>query len=305
MDHTASSPALRCPVYDSIDDLDCAMALCERINRTHSKSFHFSSAFLSAGKRRAIRAFYAFCRVTDDMIDSPTPCSVEEFSAWRLASRRSADSQTHPVLMAWTHVREKYGVPQQYIEELIDGCEMDRTISRYDTWESLTRYCYCVASTVGLVSMHIIGLTPGADACAAKDLAIDLGIALQLTNILRDVGEDLGRGRIYLPREDLARFDLGETDLESGAVDARFRTLMQFEIARAKALYERGLPGIAHLNPDGRLAVGAAGMLYRQILGAIEHNEYDVFTRRAHLTASGKVRRLPEIFQYVSRLELP
>ena len=239
------------------------------------------------------------------MIDRPQPATVKAFAEWRAASRRSADNQTDPVMMAWTSVRERYDVPQQYIEELIDGCEMDRTIVRYATWEALTRYCYCVASTVGLVAVRIIGLTHGADACAATALAIELGIALQLTNILRDVGEDLARGRVYLPQEDLEHFGLCDADLARGEVDARFRALMDFEIARANALYEHSLPGIQQLNADGRLAVGAAGMLYRGILGEVVRNDYDVFGKRAHLTASGKLRRLPGIYQYVSQLARP
>jgi phytoene synthase len=190
------------------------------------------------------------------------------------------------------------------VEELIDGCEMDLTVHRYETFEDLRAYCYRVASTVGLVSMHIIGVNgAGQDALlAAAPAAVDLGVALQLTNILRDVGEDLSRGRVYLPQADLRRFGYDESDLRAGVIDGRFRALMRFEIDRANALYERGWPGIADLAPDGRLAVGAAISLYRGILGRIVDNGFDVFRKRAHLTAAQKVLRMPGIYRSVRSL---
>jgi phytoene synthase len=282
--------------------LDAAFSLCDQITRAHSKSFYFSTAFLPVAKRRAVRAFYAFCRSTDDMVDVAVNRSAEALEAWRLASRRGPESQTDPVLRAWTTVRHAYRVPQRYIEELIDGCEMDLTITRYQDWPSLERYCYCVASTVGLVSMHIIGLNRAEQHDAAVAKATTLGVALQLTNILRDVGEDLSRGRIYLPQEDLIRFGYSDDDLRQRVIDARFKALMRFQMDRADALYDDGLGGVAYLKADGRLAVAAAAILYRGILGKIHLNDYDVFTRRAHLTNSEKVQRLPGILMHMRRL---
>ena len=286
--------------------MDRAFDLCDEITRDHSKSFHFSTRFLPADKRRDIRAFYAFCRATDDMVDVLSHSESETrryLDAWRHASRLSPAEQDNPVLAAWTTVRDRYNVPQRYVEELVDGCEMDLTVKRYDTWEQLRHYCYCVASTVGLISMHIIGVNNDDPRLFARSeqAAIDLGVALQLTNILRDVGEDLQRGRIYLPREDMARFDYTEADLRQGTVDARFRALMQFEIARARNLYAQSLPAIAALKPDGRLAVTAAAVLYRGILDKIEQNDYNVFTRRAYLTLGEKLRRMPFILRRAFR----
>ncbi len=287
-------------------DIERAFELCEEITRDHSKSFHFSTRFLPAEKRRAIRALYAFCRTTDDMVDVLSHSAAETrryLDAWRAASRLSAEEQANPVLAAWTQVRDRYNVPQRYAEELIDGCEMDLTISRYDTWEQLRHYCYCVASTVGLISMHIIGLTAD-DAqtyARAEAAAIDLGVALQLTNILRDIGEDLQRGRIYLPKEDLQLFDYTEEDLKSHVIDSRFRSLMQFEIQRARALYAQSLPAVAMLHADGRLAVTAAAVLYRAILDKIEQNGYNVFTRRAYLSFSEKLRHMPHIWRLAAQ----
>lgn len=298
---TASSPA-ELPL-----SLERAYQLCDEITCDHSKTFYFSTRFLPAPKRRAIRAFYAFCRTTDDMVDvlmKTEPEARASLSTWRVASRLEAAAQQNPVLAAWSAVREAYGVPQQCVEELIDGCEMDLSIRRYETWEALRRYCYCVASTVGLISMHVIGLVDNSPEtyARARTAAIDLGVAMQLTNILRDVGEDLQRGRIYLPQEDLRRFDYTEADLWNHVVDDRFRALMRFEIARARALYAQSLPAVALLRPEGRFAVAAAAVLYREILTKIEANDFDVFTRRAHLTFGEKLRCLPRILWTVQRL---
>jgi phytoene synthase len=280
-----------------------AFVLCEQITRAHSKTFFFSTAFLPQKKRRAIRAFYAFCRRTDDLVDESVNRSPEALEAWRIAARRPACDQQDPVLLAWSLTRDEHAVPQRYVDELIDGCEMDLTVTRYATWEALRRYCYCVASTVGLISMHIIGLRPGADAALAERQAIELGIALQLTNILRDIGEDLARGRIYLPQEDLQKFRYSDDDLRGRVLDARFKALLRFEMDRADALYDGSIPGIRLLRADGRLAVGAAAILYRGILGKIHLNDYDVFNRRAHLTNSEKMQRLPGIYMQIRRME--
>jgi phytoene synthase len=164
-----------------------------------------------------------------------------------------------------------------------------------------------VASTVGLISMHIIGVNDDDAALfeRSRQPAIDLGIALQLTNILRDVGEDLARGRVYLPQEDLRRFGYTEADLKAGVIDDRFRALMRFEIQRAREYYARSIPAIAALKPDGRVAVGAAAVLYRGILDKIIENGFDVFNKRAFLSFREKLRQLPWIVWMVKRLRLP
>lgn len=279
-----------------------AYAHCDAITEAHSKSFYFSTAFLDPDRRRAIRAFYAFCRTTDDLVDQPA-IQISNLEAWRHASRRDPGAQTDPVLLAWADTRERYAIPNRYAEELIDGCEMDLQISRYETWEALRHYCYLVASTVGLISMRVIGMRGGDDQMLDRyeAAAVDLGVALQLTNILRDVGEDLGRGRVYLPQEDLRRFDYTEEDLRRGVIDARWRALMRFEIDRAEALYERGWAGIPALRREGRLAVAAAAETYRGILREIAGNDYDVFRRRARVSGAGKFARLPSTWWRVAR----
>ena len=298
---------------DSAQDDDVAYAHCARITRQCSKSFYLSTGFLPAQTRRAIRAFYAFCRLTDDIVDTPNRAPgrapgrapMQDLTEWRHQSRLPARAQCHPVLYAWAATRDRYCVPQQLIEELIDGVAMDLTISRYETFDDLRLYCYRVASTVGLVSTHIVGLCEDDPhrVASAHAAATELGIALQLTNILRDVGEDLALGRIYLPQEDLRRFDYLEADLRAGIIDDRFKALMRFEIDRANDMYEQNLPGIACLKPEGRLAVGAAILLYRGILGRIADNGFDVFRRRAYLTTGEKLVRMPGIYRQIARLE--
>lgn len=282
--------------------LRAAYDACEKITQQHSKSFYLATRFLRPPERRAIRAFYAFCRTTDDIVDeSDDPIrAAANLDEWRHAARRPSTHQTHPVLLAWADTRERRHLPLQYSEELIDGCEMDLRVSRYETFEQLRHYCYLVASTVGLISMHIIGSVDGKpfDAPTTQS-AINLGVALQLTNILRDVGEDWARGRVYLPQEDLARFGYTEQDLSNGLNDARFQRLIQFQIDRTDALYAGNLAGLAQLKADGRMAVGSAILLYRGILGKIVNNGYDVFNRRAHLSPVEKLVRLPGIYRYV------
>jgi 15-cis-phytoene synthase len=286
--------------------LDAAYTFCADLTREHSKSFYFSTRFLPAEKKRAIRAFYAFCRATDDIVDHPANETnpAQQLAHWRTSARLHGKSQRNPILSAWADTRDRYEVPQRYIEELIDGCEMDLRVNRYETFDDLRQYCYRVASTVGLVSMHIIGVNNG-DARMiqqAQQCATTLGIALQLTNILRDVGEDWQLGRVYLPQEDLRRFEYTEDDLRHGAINERFRALMRFEIERTHRLYEEGWHGIAYLNREGRLAVGAAISLYRNILDRIVHNDFDVFTRRAHLSMLGKIKHIPGIYLNVRGL---
>jgi len=228
-----------------------------------------------------------------------------QLDAWRRAARLNCAMQDNPVLAAWSLTRDAYDVPQRFVEELIDGCEMDLSVKRYETWEQLQHYCYCVASTVGLISMHIIGVMDDDEALLhrSQQPAIALGIALQLTNILRDVGDDLGRNRIYLPQEDLRRFDISEDELRAGAMTDRFRALMKFEIERAHALYDNSMAAIGNLKPDGRVAVGAAIMLYRGILDKIVANDYDVFNKRAFVSTSEKLRRMPAIIWKVNRMK--
>lgn len=271
-------------------NLEDAYRICTQITRTHSRSFFMSSQFLPAEKRQAIRALYALCRTTDDLVDQSGGDPERSLARWVALLHAPEPPQNDPVLLAWADTARRYEVPQPLVNELLAGVAMDLTVSRYATFDDLWLYCYRVASVVGLLSMHIVGYRQG-----AQPYAVSLGIALQITNILRDVGEDAARGRIYLPQEDLARFDLCDDDILHGRRDERFRALMRFEIERSHTLYEESWPGMALLSADSRFAIGAAAQVYRGILGKIVANDFDVFTRRAHLSLGEKLWVLPGV----------
>lgn len=271
-----------------------AYAHCEAVTRQHSRTFYVASALLPKGKREAARALYAFCRVTDDIVDCSTQTNEREkaLAVWR-GQISSAHPHPHsPVCLAWSHTQATYHIPQAYAQQLMDGCARDIYQTRYQTFDELAEYAYGVASTVGLMAMHIIGF----QGQEAIPYAIKLGVALQITNILRDVGEDWRNGRVYLPQEDLALFGLDERDIERGVVDDRWRAFMRFQIDRCRQLYADSVQGIALLDSSGRFAIGAAAHLYEAILEDIEQHDYDVFSRRARVSTWGKLSRLPRIW---------
>lgn len=278
-----------------------AFRLTEAVIKAHSRTFFFATALLPRRERQAIRVLYAFCRATDDLVDSQC-ASRADLERWRTQVALPPEAQANPLLYAWATVRQHYRVDPRYEQDLLDGVGMDLEHCRYATWDELRLYCYRVASTVGLLSIPMIGLAHGVTFEQAAPFAIELGIALQLTNILRDVGEDARKGRVYLPLDDLAAFDLTAQDILNGVMDARFIALMQFEIARARELYRRALPGIRLLHPRARPAVGAAALLYAAILDEIERIGYQVHTRRAHTTTWRKLRLLPTILVQIGRL---
>ncbi len=280
----------------SIDhELAQSYAHCRRVTRQASKSFALAARLLPAPKRCAIEALYAFARTSDDLVDEhDEPTRALETWIAQVQGRLAGDD---PLLPAWADVSQRYALPSGLTQELLAGVGMDLSIKRYATFSDLQLYCYRVASVVGLLSMHIIGFTPG-----AEPYAIQLGIALQLTNILRDVGEDAARGRIYLPLEDLERFGVREEDILAGVQSESFQALMRWEIARAEALYQASWPGIAMLHRDGQMAVAVAALLYRAILPKIAANGYDVFTKRAFVPLREKLLLLPAIGLQLSAL---
>jgi 15-cis-phytoene synthase len=273
-----------------------AYSLARDITRDASKSFYLATLLLPRRKRRSIQALYGFLRTTDNIVDDGGPgATLVALESWRIRSRRPAEEQDHPVLLAWADTRDRHGVPQSLAEELIDGVAMDLAIRRYESFADLERYCYRVASTVGLMCLHIVGCAddhPDA-VTTATPYAVQLGLAMQLTNILRDVGEDARSGRIYLPLDELAAAGYSEADVLSGAITPAFRRLMEDQIARAESFYTASRAGIALLHPDSRFAIAAAAAIYRGILPKIVANDYDVFTRRAHLTLREKLLILP------------
>ncbi|MGH2485006.1 MAG: phytoene/squalene synthase family protein, partial [Ktedonobacterales bacterium] len=271
---------------------DQAYEYCRGVARVIARTFYYGSLFLPQPKRRATWALYAFCRTADDIADEPAlfPQPLAELEGWRQGLLDAyAGHPRGPVMMAWADMLRTYPVPIEPALDLLRGVAMDIAGARYDTFEELRLYCYRVAGTVGLLMAPILGFE---DASAAGS-AIDLGIAMQLTNILRDIGEDARNGRIYLPREDMARFGVVESDIQRGVVTPALRALLRFEVARTKDYFARGLRGVALLSPDARLAIQLSGELYRAILDSIVRNDYDVFTRRAHVPLPSKLAALP------------
>lgn len=245
--------------------------------------------------------------------DNPSHCEIDTLES-RLAMLRDrldeiyedrlelpavdSRSQQQHALFAFSETVRRYEIPRQYFLDLAEGCRMDLTVKRYQTWEGLETYCYHVAGVVGLIMSCVLGLTNS----GAFEQAITMGNAMQLTNILRDIQEDWERGRVYLPLEDLVRFGYSEAELARGVVNEKFRDLMRFEISRARQLYRGGAEGLCWLAGDGsRLTASAMAVIYSGILDAIERQDYDVFSKRAHLTTAQKFRRLPAAWRLARR----
>jgi 15-cis-phytoene synthase len=275
--------------------LRAAYTCCEAITYRHSRTFYLASSLLPYEQRLAARALYAFCRVTDDIVDATKQKPEERLKAlrrWEFQVMSDHPPLDQEVCLAWADTQARFNVPRGYAKQLIDGVRRDLFQTRYRTFDELADYAYGVASTVGLMSMHIVGFR-GED---ALPYAIRLGVALQLTNILRDVGEDWRNGRCYLPQDELEAFGITEETFNNQRVDDHWRAFMAFQIDRNRKLYAESQDGIGLLERSGRFSIAAAADLYQAILNDIEAHDYDVFTRRAHLGAMAKVSRLPRIW---------
>lgn len=298
-------PRTPVPISDA-SILQRAYMECEAIIAEHSKTFNLATALLPPDNRRAVRALYAFCRVADNIVDcSDEPVEVKEarLAAWRYKSVTASPPHDDLVALAWADTRLRYKIPHTYCAQLIDGVARDLHQQRYESFDDLATYAYGVASTVGLMMLCIIGTAPGFTEEEAVPYAIKMGLALQITNILRDVGEDRRAGRVYLPAKELRAWGLCDDDLaERGAGTAsvtakeRWHDFMRFQVERNRALYREAWPCIRMFDRDGRFCVAAMCSLYRAILDDIEAHEYDVINRRAHVSTSGKLRRLPGIW---------
>lgn len=263
-----------------------------------ARTFALASRFLPAHQREATVTLYAYCRQMDDLVDEPPPGLSREtvrlrLEAWRqwLESGWQTEASPEPVALGvpLRDVIAEHDVPTIYLTQLLDGLESDLGEVQMPDFLALRRYCFLVAGTVGLAMSHVLGARRP-EALAA---AVDLGIAMQLTNILRDLGADLRDGRVYLPADELARFGYSPARLRMLACERRsddaFRALLRLQIGRARAYYARGLAGVWLLPPEARPAILVAGRLYRAILGAIEASDYDVLRRRAVVARHVKV----------------
>lgn len=277
---------------ESKESLKKAYQHCEQLIYQNSHSFYLASALLPEKKRLAARALYAFCRITDNIVDVPDQEPFKRLEEWRKETLTPRVETKNPVILAWLDTCCNYQIPKKYADQLIVGVGRDLEQHTYQTFEEMVSYCYGVASTVGLMSMHIIGF----QGQEAFSYAIKLGVALQITNILRDISEDFRAGYIYLPQEELNSFKLSSEDLEKGEVTSEWRQFMRFQIDRNQKLYQEAWPGIGLLSKEGRFSIAAAAEFYRGILGDIENHNYDVFSRRSYVSRWKKLRKVPEIW---------
>jgi len=268
-----------------MNEIEQSYEYCRRIARSRAKNFYYSFLLLSAQQRKAMCAIYAFMRYCDDLSDEPgaTRAAIER---WRSEMEDALQGRFsgHPVWPAFHHTVRRFGIPHEYFREMIAGVASDLEPRGLQTFDELYRYCYQVASVVGLTIIHIFGF----DTRSALPLAEKCGIAFQLTNILRDIREDAERGRIYLPAEDLLRFSVSEQDLRAGNRSDAFVRLMRFEAARARTYYDESLPLLDLVHPRSRPSLWALIAIYSRLLERIESTNYDVFSRRVRLSSLEK-----------------
>jgi phytoene synthase len=270
-------------------DLEQAYEECRLVTRREAKNFYYAFLTLPEAQRRAIYVAYTFCRYCDDSVDAEH--SLDEKLSLLSDLRRKLNEcyQGHTgemVFLGLADIAEKYNIPEEYFQEVLSGVESDLVKTQYHDFEELRQYCYQVASAVGLICIHIFGFTHS----RAKDHAVDLGLAMQLTNIARDVKEDLDLGRIYLPQDELSRFGYSEEELRSGNVNQAFVDLMRFQTQRARDYFSSGFQLLPYLSPRSRACPAVLGTLYSKLLDRIESVNYDVLNHRVSLSTTEKLR---------------
>lgn len=271
----------------SIFNLHSSITHCRRLTRRANSSFPLAFRVLPPAKRDATTALYAFCRATDDLADDPgaNRAAVHD---WRERLRAAlAGDYTHPIHPALHHAVRTFGIDPAHLFAVIDGVEQDLEPVRFATFAELEPYCHRVASAVGLACLPVWGVR--GDVRAPAEAA---GVAFQITNILRDLGEDLARGRVYLPADDLARFDSPPDKWRDPAYAGNFRAMMRFQCDRAADYYRRAEPLQAQLSADGRAVFGVMFGVYRRLLAEIERRGFDVFTTRVRVGKLTKTRLL-------------
>jgi len=266
-----------------------------RITKYYAKTFYFASRLLPKDKRIASYSIYAICRLSDESVDSLSPepkiNNLERIQK-NIALAFSNEILKDPLLLAFRQTINKYQIPKEYFDELIQGMYMDLNKARYSNFEELYLYCYRVAGVIGLIMLEIFGY----DNESAKIYATDLGIAMQLTNILRDINEDLKRNRIYLPQDELTKYSITEKMLKNQELNSNFKSLIQFQIQRTRGYYSKSQSGIKLIkNKRSRLVILCMKEMYAAILDDIEKSGYDIFTKRAHLSLWGKIKTLLKI----------
>jgi 15-cis-phytoene synthase len=261
---------------------------CEQKTAGSGSSFYYSFLFLPPAKRRAITALYAFCREVDDVVDEGLDPQVAapKLAWWRAeVANMFAGNPQHPVTKALAVHKDLFSITQQRLNQIIDGMAMDLTQSRYLDWPGLERYCYHVAGVVGLLAAGIFGYREA----RTLDYAKDLGIALQLTNIIRDVGEDARKNRIYLPMSEMKEFGVTAADILQARHSEPFEKLMRFQAERAKSYYEKAFSALAAQDRKAQRAGLIMAAIYRALLDEIEADGFHVLTRRTSLTPLRKL----------------
>ena len=288
-------------------ELELAYADCRNLTRREAKNFYYAFITLPQDKRKAISAAYAFCRHCDDSVDEAAS-PEDKLSALavlkdslELAYRGRAPS---PMFLALADAADRYDIPQDYFREIILGVESDLVKTRYHNFDELREYCYRVASVVGLVCLQIFQYPPQ-DGATAREHAVDLGLAMQLTNIMRDVREDWSMGRVYLPQDEMARFGYAEEDLRNGVRNEAFAELLRFQGQRARDYFRSGFRLLPYLSRRNRACPAVLGAIYSKVLDRIEASGYDVLGERRIALSTGEKARITARAWLASTLWLP
>ncbi|KAL3341172.1 hypothetical protein AABB24_025637 [Solanum stoloniferum] len=286
------------PIPGNLGLLSEAYDRCGEVCAEYAKTFNLGTMLMTPERRRAIWAIYVWCRRTDELVDGPNASYITPAALDRWENRLEDVFNGRPFDMldgALSDTVSNFPVDIQPFRDMIEGMRMDLRKSRYKNFDELYLYCYYVAGTVGLMSVPIMGIAPESKATTESvyNAALALGIANQLTNILRDVGEDARRGRVYLPQDELAQAGLSDEDIFAGRVTDKWRIFMKKQIHRARKFFDDAEKGVTELSAASRFPVWASLVLYCKILDEIEANDYNNFTRRAYVSKSKKLIALP------------
>lgn len=285
------------PIPGNLGLLSEAYDRCGEVCAEYAKTFNLGTMLMTPERRRAIWAIYVWCRRTDELVDGPNASYITPAALDRWENRLEDVFNGRPFDMldgALSDTVSNFPVDIQPFRDMIEGMRMDLRKSRYKNFDELYLYCYYVAGTVGLMSVPIMGIAPESKATTESvyNAALALGIANQLTNILRDVGEDARRGRVYLPQDELAQAGLSDEDIFAGRVTDKWRIFMKKQIHRARKFFDEAEKGVTELSSASRFPVWASLVLYRKILDEIEANDYNNFTKRAYVSKSNMLKGL-------------
>ncbi len=278
---------------------------CRALNAKHGKTYFLATRLLPPNKRPHVHALYGFARYADEIVDDlSSTLSPDEKRRWlegwseRILADLSAGRSSDEIGMALIDTVNRFQIPIEYFEAFLHSMAMDLTVTKYETFEALREYVYGSAAVIGLQMVHVLGVKDQDDLPAALSGAEKLGIAFQLANFIRDVGEDLQRGRVYLPLEELAQFGVSRHQLEQGVVDENFIAAMRFQIERVRSLKAEADQSIPLLVPEAAGCIRAASELYCGIVDEVERIDYQVFTRRAKTSIARRLKTaLPEWWQ--------